>query len=62
MLMKLVKSKSVGGIVHQRQPRLVPDVIARFGMRWWNAKVNDHAASIMRCRSQYLWQQRALGK
>ena len=44
----LVKPKSSGGIVHQLQPRLVPEIVARIGMRWWNAESNETVASVMR--------------
>ena len=35
--MLLAKSNKEGGIVHALQPQIVPEIIARVGMRWWNA-------------------------
>jgi len=34
--------------VHELQPRLVPEIIARCGMRWWNAEATPQVASVMR--------------
>lgn len=36
--------------MHPLQPRLVPEIIARCGMRWWNAEANAQVPSIMRQR------------
>jgi hypothetical protein len=34
--------------VHTLQPRVMPEIIARCGMRWWNAKANEQVASVVR--------------
>jgi len=47
-LRKLVHTKPLGGIVHSIQPLLVPEIVARCGMRWWNAEGNDIAAIVLR--------------
>ena len=47
-LLKLIQPKSNGGVVHRIQPLFVPELIARCGMRWWNAETNDNATSILR--------------
>jgi hypothetical protein len=40
-LLKLVAPKASGDIVHALQPRVVPEIIARCWMRWWNAEANE---------------------
>ena len=47
-LLLLIRANKNGGIVHQLQPRLVPEIIARCGMRWWNAEATPQVASVMR--------------
>lgn len=44
----LMKSTSQGGIMHKLQPLIVPELIARVGMRWWNAASSKVAASVVR--------------
>jgi hypothetical protein len=36
--------------VHKIQPRVVPEIITRCGMRWWNADANDRVPGIVRIR------------
>jgi hypothetical protein len=47
-LLKSVAPKASGGFVHTLQPRVMPEIIARCGMRWWNAKANEQVASAVR--------------
>lgn len=47
-LMALTKSHKDGGIVHAIQPIIVPEIIARCGMRWWNASSASLAGSVVR--------------
>jgi len=44
----LTKAAKEGGIVHTIQPLFVPEVIARCGMRWWNAQFNPHITNVLR--------------
>lgn len=44
----LVKANQDGGIVHALQPIIVPEIIARCGMRWWNAATAHLVGSIVR--------------
>lgn len=44
----LTESAKSGGIVHAIHPRLVPHIIARCGMRWWNAACNPCVTSVVR--------------
>ena len=46
--MLLAEPPKQGGIVHQLQPRLIPEIIARCGMRWWNAEANAKVPGIVR--------------
>ena len=34
--------------MHKIQPLFVPEIIARCGMRWWNAEANQISTSILR--------------
>ena len=44
----LIKGNKEGGIVHALQPAIVPEIIARYGMRWWNTESSKVAASVLR--------------
>jgi len=44
----LIKSQKAGGIVKALQPILVPEIIARNGMRWWNAHCNLQVTNVLR--------------
>jgi hypothetical protein len=44
----LTKAAKEGGIVHTIQPLFVPEVIARCGMRWWNAHCNSQVTNVLR--------------
>ena len=46
--MLLTKPNKEGGIVHALQPQIVPEIIARVGMRWWNAGSASVAGSVVR--------------
>ena len=44
----LIKARKDGGIVHEIQPLFVPQIIARCGMRWWNAQFNKEITNVLR--------------
>jgi hypothetical protein len=44
----LINPLKAGGIVHAIQPILVPEIIARVGMRWWNAHCNLQVTNVLR--------------
>jgi hypothetical protein len=44
----LTRAAKDGGIVHAIQPMFVPEIIARCGMRWWNAQFNPQITNVLR--------------
>jgi len=44
----LINSPKDGGIVYALQPILVPEIVARCGMRWWNAHCNPVVKCVLR--------------
>lgn len=44
----LKKTPKEGGIVNAIHPILVPEIIARCGMRWWNAHCNSEVTNVLR--------------
>ena len=44
----LTRAAKDGGIVHAIQPMFVPEIIARCGMRWWNARFNPQITNVLR--------------
>lgn len=44
----LIKPPREGGIVYSLQPILVPEIVARCGMRWWNAHCNPDVKCVLR--------------
>ena len=44
----LVKPKELGGIVHQLQPAIIPEIIARFGYKWHYSAINKELPPIIR--------------
>ena len=44
----LVKPKQLGGIVHQLQPCIIPEIIARFGFKWHYSAINKDLPPIIR--------------
>ena len=45
--MLLAQPNKDGGIVHALQPKIVPpEIIARIGMRWWNASCTAVAGTL----------------
>lgn len=44
----LTKPPKEGGIVYVLQPLFVPEIIARCGMRWWNAHCNADITNVLR--------------
>ena len=62
-LLLLVKPNKEGGIVLALQPLIVPEIIARAGMRWWNAQDAAIAGSVVlapRCHEARPWKLRRL--
>lgn len=44
----LTTAKEFGGIVHQLQPAIIPEIIARFGFKWHSAAINIELPPIIR--------------
>ena len=44
----LKRSPAQGGIVNLIHPILVPEIVARCGMRWWNAHCNTQVTNVLR--------------
>ena len=44
----LVKPKEFGGIVHQLQPAIIPEIISRFGFGWQCAAINKELPLVIR--------------
>ena len=44
----LKRSPAQGGIVNLIHPILVPEIVARCGMRWWNAHCNSQITNVLR--------------
>jgi len=44
----LAKAKELGGVMHQLQPAIIPELIARFGNGWHCAAINKELPSILR--------------
>ena len=44
----LVKPKEFGGIVHQLQPAIIPEIISRFGFGWQCAAINKELPPVIR--------------
>ena len=47
-LLLFLKKKTEGGIVHKIQPMVVPELVARFGLRWHNAEINESWKNMLR--------------
>ena len=43
----LAKAKELGGVMHQLQPAIIPELIARFGNGWHCAAINKELPSIL---------------
>ena len=44
----MIKGNKDGGILHALPPEIVPEIIARIGMRWWNTGSSQVAQSVLR--------------
>ena len=44
----MIKGNKDGGFVHALQPEIVPEIIARIGMRWWKSGSSQVAGSVLR--------------
>ena len=52
----LVKPKEFGGIVHQLQPAIIPEIISRFGFGWQCAAINKELPLvILSWKHRLLW-------
>jgi len=48
----IVQPKQLGGIVHQLQPCIIPEIIARFGFKWHYSAINKDLPPIIRSAIQ----------